>query len=77
MPSSDYRYHVSESVKYAGFHDDTEHNTFGKMMKNCYCPASDFRFELKAKVVCNESENTGFIITVYPKRVEDEQVTQM
>lgn len=62
----------------AEFHDDLEHNTFGKIVKNNYYPASDFRFDLMAKVICCQSENTGYIIiNVYPERVGDEEVNPM
>ena len=37
------------------------------MKHGVYWAASDFRFDLLCKVVCCESENTGYIIRVYPE----------
>ena len=47
------------------------------MKGNVYCAASDFRFDLLAKVICTvDSENTGYIINVYPES-EGEVVNAM
>ena len=55
-----------------------DNNTFGKFLKgNVYWAASDFRFNLVAKVICSvDSENTGYIINVYPE-TQGEDVTVM
>ena len=37
-----------------------------------YVPASALRLEFVDKVICNRNDNTGYIINVYPERVNDE-----
>ena len=38
-----------------------------KSMAHNYVAASDFQFDLVCKVICSDSDNTGYIIKVYPE----------
>ena len=62
---------------HAVYHEDCEKNTFGKIVKGRYEPASDFRFDVVCKVLCADSKQTGFLIKVYPEIVEESAVETM
>jgi hypothetical protein len=53
-------------------------NTFGKITKNEYKPASDFRYEICTKVICVNARQTGYMLKIYPERInEDDSVDVM
>ena len=47
-------------------------NTFGKIVKGKYKPASDFRFDIITKVICANAKLTGYMIKIYPERINHE-----
>ena len=59
------------------FHEDTENNTFGKLVREKYDPASDFRFKLISKAVCSDSAHVEYVIKVYPEVLPGVEVESM
>ena len=61
---------------HAGFYESEETNTFGKKATTktpCYRPVSDFRFDIRAKVVSLNPEASGFLIDLYPEKKTTEE----
>jgi len=61
-----------------GFYENKETNTFGKKgsKSHCYQPASDFRFDIRAKVVSVNHNASGFLIDLYPEKKTTEEQSQ-
>ena len=63
---------------HAGFYESRDTNTFGKMgpaKKPGYRSASDFKFDIKAKVVSMNPDASGFLIDLYvEKKAMEEQL---